>query len=151
TFLLLIIVMNGTIYYSFSQMMLKNELERAVDDADKTVRGMQTGLNPNAILSAFMPTNGMIRIVNENGEVNSTSTSPTQQDLRKLSGKYFDTDMEQIIKGANEKYTLVSYPIVLPSGEIANLQMMESLSKTEHTIKTLRLILIIITLIALIP
>src|SRR5699024_7436808 len=99
TFLLLIIVMNGTIYYSFSQMMLKNELERAVDDADKTVRGMQTGLNPNAILSAFMPTNGMIRIVNENGEVNSTSTSPTQQDLRKLSGKYFDTDMKQIIKG----------------------------------------------------
>ena len=149
-FLLLIVVMNGTIYFTFSQMMVKNELERAVDDADKTVRGM-TDIETSAFLRAFMPINGMLRIVKENGEVDTASTSPKQQELRKLSGKYFPTDVQQIVKGNNERYTFVSYPVVLQNGEIANLQILESLSKTEQTIKTLRLILIIITLISILP
>ena len=60
-FLLLIVVMNGTIYFTFSQMMVKNELERAVDDADKTVRGM-TDIETSAFLRAFMPKIGRAHV-----------------------------------------------------------------------------------------
>ncbi|MFJ8090546.1 hypothetical protein ACIQ7N_20410 [Lysinibacillus sp. NPDC095746] len=86
-FICLLIVINTAIYLSFSHMMYSSELERTKAEALKMSRGItQSGssIQPNTLLRAYVPINGMLRIVRSDGKAISSVTAPGKQDL--LSG-----------------------------------------------------------------
>src|SRR5699024_8224500 len=55
------------------------------------------------------------------------------------------------IKIGKDSYVFVSVPMITEKGEVANLQLMESLESTSHILSILRVILIIVTVLAMIP
>src|SRR5699024_5347668 len=65
--------------------------------------------------------------------------------------RYYDSEKYTTIKIGKDFYIFVSVPMITEKGEVANLQLMESLEITSHILNILRVILIIVTALAMIP
>lgn len=153
-FIFLLVVVNGVIYFSFSKMMYENELERTLAQGLRAVDGigmMEGETAPQEVLRAYMPIDGMLQIVNEDGTRGGAVVDPNQQYLHDLQVQYYDNQMQQINRDNGVKHTFVSMPIIWQNGEVAALQVSVSLQQTDEILSTLRIIQIIVTLLAIIP
>ncbi|WP_019155395.1 sensor histidine kinase [Robertmurraya massiliosenegalensis] len=153
-FIFLLVVVNGVIYFSFSKMMYENELERTLAQGLRAVDGigmMEGETTPQEVLRAYMPIDGMLQIVNEDGTRGGAVVDPNQQYLHDLQVQYYDNQMQQINRDNGVKHTFVSMPIIWQNGEVAALQVSVSLQQTDEILSTLRIIQIIVTLLAIIP
>ncbi|MBS4208456.1 HAMP domain-containing sensor histidine kinase [Bacillus sp. FJAT-50079] len=155
-FIVLLVLVNGAIYFTFSRMMLDSDLERAGAEAAKAVNGLNeaeraTGISVDAYLRAYMPVNGMLRLINIDGTSDATSTDPIQQHLRKIPIQFYEKEIKKLIEFEGRHHAFVSIPIIRSSGEIGNLQMTESLETTDHNLRILRIVLVAVTLLASIP
>ncbi|MCR2821660.1 sensor histidine kinase [Lederbergia panacisoli] len=153
-FILLLVLVNSAIYFSFNRLMLNHELERTGAEALKTVEGMNkanTEINIRDLLKAYVPVNGMVKIVETNGKSDITITDPNQKHLIERPTSYYGKEIKKIIQYKKLPHTFISIPIITRDGRIANLQMTESLEGTAHILSILRIVLITITMIATIP
>ncbi|MCJ8008175.1 sensor histidine kinase [Lederbergia wuyishanensis] len=153
-FICLLIVINGAIYLSFSSMMERSELVRAEAEAAKTSKGIneaEASITPNTLLRAYVPINGMLQIVTPDGKVIAAVTAPDQQDLRDQPITYNGRDIQKIIEYKGITYAFVSIPVIWTAGQVAELQMTKNLEPTENILKTLKLVLILVTLVATVP
>jgi two-component system, OmpR family, sensor histidine kinase ArlS len=153
-FAILLIVMNLSIYYSFSKLTLNSELITAKKEMIQITKdiGKSLGAVPDAVLlRAYVPLNGMIQIVTEDNTSLSTVTSPDEQQLIKKKTVFYVKDLSQTISYNQRLYTFISAPIILQDGFVANLQITKSLEPARDILTTLRWVLIMVTLITLIP
>lgn len=93
-FILLLIILNSLIFLLFSQMMLDNEVDRSYAEAVKTVKGISEAgedVKTGELLRAYLPVEGMFKIVNEDGESTRTITDPELQHLKDYKTKYYST------------------------------------------------------------
>lgn len=153
-FILLLLLINSAIYFTFSRMMLNHELERSSAEAALTVKGMNEGgssIPIGDLLRAYRPVNGMLKIINEDGKSDIAITDPKQQHLIEIPTLFYAHEKRKVIEYDGKPHTFISIPIITRSGEIANLQMTESLESTAHILQILRIVLVAITLIASIP
>ncbi|MCJ7842480.1 HAMP domain-containing histidine kinase [Lederbergia sp. NSJ-179] len=153
-FILLLVLINSAIYVTFSRMMYDHELERSAAEASKTVEGMNAAnatVEIGDLLRAYMPVNGMIKIVDTNGKSDEIFTDPNQQHLIDIPTSFYKGETREIIEYKNMPHTFISLPIITSGGEVANLQLTESLEGTAHILRTLRVVFIAVTLIATIP
>ncbi|MBS4219676.1 HAMP domain-containing histidine kinase [Bacillus sp. FJAT-49711] len=153
-FILLLVLINSAIYFSFNRLMLNHELERSEAEALKTVEGMNkmdSSINMRDLLRAYMPVNGMVKIVDANGKADITITDPKQKHLIEMPTSYYRQETKKIVQYKKLPHTFISTPIITKDGRIANLQMTESLDGTAHILSILRIVLITITFIATIP
>ncbi|MEW9050208.1 MAG: HAMP domain-containing sensor histidine kinase [Neobacillus sp.] len=153
-FAILLIVMNLSIYYSFSKLILNSELNTAKKEMIQITKdiGKSLGAVPDAVLlRAYVPLNGMIQIVTEDNTSLSTVTSPDEQQLIKKKTVFYVKDLSQTISYNQRLYTFISAPIIIQDGFVANLQITKSLEPARDILITLRWVLIIVTLITLIP
>ncbi|WP_106767921.1 sensor histidine kinase [Paenibacillus faecalis] len=152
-FSILLIAVNLSVYLLFQYMSVSNEMKRVEQEAKSTVEGIQQfadSIPPDDLLRAFPPLNGMIRIVHSDG-TSFSSTSPTEDQLIELKREYDPKRKTERITMDGNGYVWVSVPVIWPSGEVVNIQLVESMAETESRLKTLRSVLIGVTLIALIP
>src|SRR5699024_10666293 len=103
------------------------------------------------LLRAYWPVEGMLKIVNEDGESTRTITDPELQHLMDFKTKYYDSVEYKTIKIGKGSYIFVSVPMITEKGVVAILLLMESLEITIHILNILRVILIIVTALAMIP
>ncbi|MBU8880855.1 HAMP domain-containing histidine kinase [Bacillus sp. FJAT-29790] len=153
-FICLLLVVNGAIYLSFDRMIYKSELDRAEAEATQTSKGInQTGttIPSHDLLRAYVPINGMIRIVTADGKAVASVTAPEQQRLLKRPIKFNQGEMREIIEYKGVPYAFVSIPIIWAGGEVVDIQITENLAPTANILKTLRVVLIVVSLIATIP
>ncbi|MFK4997299.1 histidine kinase dimerization/phospho-acceptor domain-containing protein [Bacillus sp. N9] len=155
-FIVLLVVVNGAIYFTFSRMMLNSDLERAGAEAAKAVKGLNeteraAAISIDAYFRAYMPVNGMLRLVHIDGKSDKTSTDPVQQQLRKIPTKFYEKEVKKLIEFEGRHHAFVSIPIIRSTGEIGNLQLTESLETTDQNLRILRIVLIAVTLLASIP
>lgn len=153
-FVILLILINIAIYFTFSQMIYDNELSRSEEEAVKTAKGINSAdaeISVNDLLRAYLPVHGMLRIINEEGKSLATVTDPNQQYLKDVKTLYQKKEVRRVIELDGVMHTFVSLPLIDDDGTIANLHMMESLENTMKILSTLKLILIVITLLAMIP
>ena len=153
-FIILLIFINGTIYYSFSQMMLNRELERTKAEAEQAVAGInQAGSSiPTAeLLRAYVPINGMLQIVKSDGKRGAGVAVPSQQGLRDLPVYFYPKEETEIIEAKGIPHAFVSLPIVWNAGEVVSLQITENLKSTADMLGLLRVVLIAVTVLAMIP
>jgi len=153
-FICLMISINGAIYFSFSRMMYNHELDRAKAEAVKTSKGINqagSSILPQTLLRAYVPINGMLRIVKADGTPVASVTAPDQQNLLELPITYNRGELRKIIKSKGVPYAFISIPTIWTAGEVTELQITEDMTTTATILKTLEAVFIIVTLIATIP
>ncbi len=152
-FTALLILMNVTIYYLFNHLIIGSELTIAREESKKAADVFNESLgtiDETKLLRSYLPIEGMIRIVREDG-LNTPVTSLNEKDLSSLKAEYYSGEINEKIVLHNRVYAFNSIPIILPDGNVANLQVTKSIEPAINNLHSLRLVLILVTFIAIIP
>jgi signal transduction histidine kinase len=153
-FIFLLLLMNVSIYFVFSNLMMVNEMNRARAETGKIAFDVSKNVNnisPNDLLRAYLPIDGMIGIVNEGQRKGTAVTSNSEKQLSNRNSSFYPGEKSEIITYHQKKYVFVSNPIVWGDGSVVNLQITKSMSATEEMLAVLRIVLIAVTIIAMIP
>ncbi|WNS76714.1 HAMP domain-containing sensor histidine kinase [Bacillus sp. DTU_2020_1000418_1_SI_GHA_SEK_038] len=153
-FTILLILMNISIYFLFNNLLINSELETAREEMKMTSMTFNKYLETipeKELLRSYLPVEGMIRIVRPDTKKSSAVTTLNEKELSKQKVEYYSGEISKKINKNKRIYAFHSMPIILPDGNIANLQITKSLEKSIENLQTLRLVLFIVTLLALIP
>lgn len=153
-FAALLIVMNISVYFTFSKLILDSELNTATKEMEKTTNDIGKSLGSISVaelLRSYVPINGMIQFVTADNKPLSTVTSPTEQNLIGRKSMFYNREVSTFIVFQKRTYTFESMPIILLDGSVANLQITKSIKSATDNLKILRLVLLLVTILALIP
>lgn len=153
-FVVLLILMNVSIYLVFSNLMITNELDRAKAETTKIAKDVSANvrhISPGELLRAYVPIDGKIEILKEGQGKGTAVTDESEQRLMTRESSFYHGETSEIITYQQKKYVFVSSPIVWTDGSIVNLQMMKSNQPTEDMLTVLRIVLLVVTIIAMIP
>jgi two-component system, OmpR family, sensor histidine kinase ArlS len=153
-FAVLLLLINITVYYSFSTLILNSELSTANQEIKNIAGnvGKSLGTIPeDTLLRSYLPINGMIQLVSKDNLNLSAVTTPKEQNLSKRKAVFYSNEVNKKMEYQNHSYTFESMPIILQDGSVANLQITKSMETTTNNLSILRLVLIMVTLLALIP
>ncbi|NYE05455.1 signal transduction histidine kinase [Bacillus niacini] len=153
-FALLLLIINITVYYSFSKLVLNSELSTAHDEMKNISMNLGKSLgtiSEDTLLRSYVPINGMIQIVTKDQNDSSPYTSPGAHDLSKRKSVFYSNEVSETLEYQDRLFSFESMPILLQDGSIANLQITKSMETATNNLSTLRLVLIMVTLLALIP
>ncbi|MCR2806605.1 sensor histidine kinase [Paenibacillus soyae] len=160
-FALLLILMNLSIYGLFSRMSVNSQLEQTEAQAVQVAERIRqsAGAIPAAdLLRAYVPLDGMARIVGKveeespaSGESIAAVTSSSEQELSRSAAEFSSDAAIKRLRIEGRSYAHASVPIIWPDGAVVNVQLTESLEPTLSQLSVLRLVLILVTIIALVP
>ncbi len=155
-FIALLIVMNASIYILFSHLMMTNELNRAEANVEKIIADIGSTMDripPDELLRAYVPVDGMIRVINSKLTINKKITPPSEEEaaLKSQPARFIAGEISEVITIEKKRYVFTSYPFVWNDGSVVSLQVTSSIQTTDNMINTLRIVLIIVTIIAMIP
>ncbi|MCM3690143.1 sensor histidine kinase [Neobacillus niacini] len=154
-FAFLLLILNITVYYTFNKLLLDSELATAHKEMEKISDnfGESLGIIPvDSLLRSYVPVNGMIEIVTEdNTNKPPAFTSADEQNLSKRKSVFYKSEVSNTTEYEGRHYTFESMPIIMQDGSVANLQITKSMETSTKILSILRLVLILVTLIALIP
>ena len=153
-FIVLLILMNASIYFLFSHLMLTNELNRAEANVEKIVTDIgktKDRLPPDQLLRAYLPVEGMIRVVKNDLTTHAKITSPSEAALESRPKNFFTGKTSEVVKLEKKRYVFVSYPVIWNDGSVVNLQVTSSIQEMDNMLNILRIVLIVVTIIAMIP
>ncbi|MFC4601321.1 sensor histidine kinase [Cohnella hongkongensis] len=154
-FAVLLVLMNVSIYFLFDRMSLNSEIGKAETEATSIAEGIRQNADSipvRDLLRAYVPADGMLRIVAPDGGAGYPPvTSPSQSELSKREAFYSSEKMKQAIEYAGEKYALVSLPVIWSDGSVVNVQLVRSLRETTDNLRALRIVLVAVTALALVP
>lgn len=114
-FIFLLLLMNVSIYFVFSNLMMVNELNRAKAETKKIAFDVSKNVNdisPNDLLRAYLPIDGMIGIVKEGQRNGTVVTSDSEKQLSNRDSGFYPGEKSAIITYHKKKYVFVSNPIV---------------------------------------
>jgi two-component system, OmpR family, sensor histidine kinase ArlS len=153
-FALLLLIINITVYYSFNKLILDSEITTANKEMKIISANVikSIGLVPmDTLLRSYVPLNGMIQIVTNDSKSFSAVTSPDEKSLIVRKREFYNNEVSKTIDYQQQLYTFESMPIILQDGSVANLQITKSMKTATDNLSILRLVLIMVTLLALIP
>ncbi|UJF25918.1 cell wall metabolism sensor histidine kinase WalK [Planococcus sp. 107-1] len=147
--LLILIVLMTIIYFSFSRLAYSTEVSQLQADVDALVSTFNTSdtADPSDILRGYVPPNGLIQAKREGGELipaiqDPDITNEFPEELPESSGT---------VKVEGDLFAYVTAPIIWTDGEIAELVVAQSLEEVVNNARTLGLVLITVSLLAMIP
>lgn len=151
--LILILLINTSVYYTFNKISNNSELEKLSVQVNTMIETLNS--NPDIpkrdLLEAFLPGNGMIRIYQEN-KVQPITVLTKQTEYQDLFGEFTTQESRELIKRENEaNFATISKPIIWGNGEVVTLQVSEQLISLEDTMTTLAYVLIVASVVMLIP
>ncbi|MBP1175403.1 signal transduction histidine kinase [Paenibacillus sp. PvR133] len=153
-FAVLLVAINFSIYFLFSQFSIDNRKDQVEAAAENIVRGIQrapVSVAAEDLLRAYVPLDGMLRLMKPEGDFLPPITSSSEQSLSLMKGVFDETRQVRMITYESNRYILVSLPMIWTNGKVVNLQVTESLQPTMQTLQVLRIVLVAVTGIALIP
>lgn len=151
--LVLILLINTSIYYLFYRTSADSELDQLATQTNTMVEVLQANPDlPNSeLLHAFLPANGMIRVFEENQEAPILFLTK-QTDFRHLPGEFSSTESHSMMRtDEGIPVAVVSKPVIWEDGSVVTLQVSEHLIGLQSTMRTLFYVLVIASLIMLIP
>ncbi|MFT9369261.1 sensor histidine kinase [Paenibacillus polymyxa] len=150
----LLVAINFSVYFLFSQLSIdsrKNQVEAAAENMIHGIQRAPVSVAAEDLLRAYVPLDGMLRLMRPEGDFLAPITSSSEQSLSLMKGVFNETRQVRIITHESNRYILVSVPMIWSNGEVVNLQVTESLQPTMQTLQVLKIVLIAVTGIALIP
>lgn len=153
-FAVLLVLLSVIVYVSFSSQMISNELNRFKAESSNIAYNViqAAGEIPAVdLLRAYVPVEGMIRVVDANSQAWAVVTSSSAAALSKSPVVTYPGQHSDIVTFSSQNYALTSIPIIWDNGEVVQLQVTESLRTIEDNQSVLRRVLTVATLIAMIP
>ncbi|MBM7094284.1 HAMP domain-containing histidine kinase [Bacillus sp. H-16] len=153
TLLVLLLIVNTSIYFLFHHYTMNAELDRAMSQARTVVEAMQTTGNneddAGAFIGASVPEGGMIRVVRENSETPIAVTKNIE--LNGISPEFSPRETTEDITFNEQAYASARSPVIWTDGSIASLELIAPMNTYEETLGILRVILLISSIVILIP
>ncbi|WP_010195098.1 HAMP domain-containing sensor histidine kinase [Bacillus sp. m3-13] len=151
---IMLLLVNGAIYFLFQKNILDNDLNRVKDHAESVTAAVNRAISENetdfsSLLNAYLPPNGMIRIVTEDNT--SVANSAKEYDLRLIPTKFQNQQFSTVRTLEGTPYAVVSYPLIWTDGNIVMLEVTEKLEDSKRTIDTLLIVLLLASVFLLIP
>src|SRR5690606_34386636 len=147
--LVILLVLAFVIYFSFSQLTYSSEVNQLQSETNALVAKFNETetSDPSNVLRAYVPVNGLVKVTVPEGKQPSPIQSPTvtvklPAELEGPSGT---------VKVDDERFAYVKAPIIWTDGQVAEVTVAQSLRETTNNLNTLRLVLIVGTLLAMIP
>ncbi|WNS41426.1 HAMP domain-containing sensor histidine kinase [Paenibacillus sp. MMS20-IR301] len=153
-FAVLLILMNGIIYLMFSRLSTGDQLDQAAAEMVKIADGMRRAgqtVPAQELLRAYVPVEGMLRLLAADGSGPAPVTSASEQELSRLKPSYHSAKYSELIKFQGRSYTFVTTPVIWTDGSVMNVQMTKSMENTMNTLKVLRVVLAGATVCAMLP
>lgn len=149
----LIILINTSIYFLFYKTSANSELEQLAEQMTTIVETLNSNpdIAQNELLDAYVPTDGMIRVVQSDGS-SLINTLTKQEKFTSLPKKYTTTEIHEIVKrddGTN--VAVIEKPIIWDDGQIVTLQISKHLMALKETMHTLFFVLMIASIFMLLP
>ncbi|URJ61793.1 sensor histidine kinase [Paenibacillus polymyxa] len=151
---ILLVAIHFSVYFLFSQLSIDSRKDQVEATAENMIRGIQrapVSVAAEDLLRAYVPLDGMLRMMKPEGDFLPPITSSSEQSLSLMKGVFDETRQVRMITYESNRYILVSLPMIWTNGEVVNLQVIESLQPTMQTLQVLRIVLVAVTGIALIP
>lgn len=150
--LLLIVLVNTSIYFLFYKISANTELEQLSNHTNTIIETIVQNpeIPKEQMLSAFVPENGIIRIITNDDELISTKTK--RKSFTELPYEFVDYEEKKITR--NKEGILIAVvhkPIIWDTGEIVTLQVADYLFTLDEVMNTLLYVLIAASIIILIP
>ncbi|MEK3855684.1 HAMP domain-containing sensor histidine kinase [Cytobacillus sp. FSL H8-0458] len=152
-FAVLLIIMNIAVYAVFSKLIYENEQASISNEIANMIKIAQSSIGnvPEAeLLRALVPSSGMVRLVQPDKKA-VTSTSSDEKALSEIPSEYISSEVIKTMERNNRVYMFATAPLILPDGEIGSFQLTRSLENAEKILRTLRFVLGIVTVLAMIP
>ncbi|PSL26479.1 hypothetical protein B0H99_11914 [Planomicrobium soli] len=147
--LIILLVLMTVIYFTFSRLALSTEVNQLETEAETIVTAFNTDPmeDPSLVLRAYVPPNGLIKVVNGNVELireirDPQATSQFPAEVEENSGT---------LRVDGKLFAYVKVPVIWTDGEIAVLIVAQELRDISNNLQTLRLVLVTVTLLAMIP
>ncbi|WP_062351813.1 sensor histidine kinase [Bacillus kwashiorkori] len=153
-FISLVILINISIYFLFKNLMVQSEIATTEQEMMSIATGVAESLGEipsNELLRAYVPVDGMIRIVVPTNKSDTTVTAADKDFLRNVKEVFYNKEIKEPMIVDKENYYFFSIPIIQQDGNLASLQVMKSIQTPYEQIKVLRVILFSVTLIIMIP
>lgn len=153
---ILILLVNTSIYFLFYNIAANSELDQLALQSDalsETLADHYQMTNEEAkdLLKAYLPTNGLIRVIKEDGE-RITEQARASEYFSLPSGDYTTAESQTIIRqNPGPDIAVITKPIIWNSGEIVMIQMSNHLIHLDETMSTLFIVLLVAGAIMLIP
>lgn len=151
--LLIVVIVNISIYLLFDRLSVNAEVERLQSQSESITESLLStegnAAESEALLQAFLPTNGMIRII---GQEEVLSIQTTEARFRQLPAEYSTGESQRTFQSeSGERYAAVEKPIIWQDGSIVTLEVTEHMQALEENMTFLRIALLIATLFIIVP
>ncbi len=151
--IILIILINTSIYFLFYKISANSELEQLDEQMTTIVENLNRypDIAQNELLNAYVPTDGMIRVIQADGSP-LINTLTKQSEFTSLPKKYTTKEIHEIVKrddGTN--VAVIEKPIIWTDGQIVTLQISKHLMALKETMRTLFFVLMVASILMLIP
>jgi signal transduction histidine kinase len=151
---ILLVIANSSIYFIFKKTMEDNAIERLQAETSNVTNGLkQTSATVKQanLLRAYLPPNGMIRILPKSGSPLVVSVTDQTKELQDLPYSYYPNEQTTIKEDDGHLYAISHTPVIWTNGEVVSLEVTEQLEDVEQSLQTLKFILLIASLVILIP
>ncbi|KMY51532.1 sensor histidine kinase [Peribacillus loiseleuriae] len=151
---ILLVVANSSVYFIFKKTMTDNAIERLQVESKNIVEGLKPASNPASnpatLLRAYLPPNGMVRILPPKGKP-LLIVIRDQTELNTLPYSYKSFEQTTVENFGNHLYAVSHSPIIWTNGDVVSLEVTEPLEDVEDSLQILKFILFVASLVILIP
>ena len=152
--LVLLLIVNGGIYFLFEHLTGRAELERVSSQALAIVEAVRpdsigTTIVPAELLAAYVTGEGMIRVIREDGsEAVTVTKNPAMRAIPRMYSVAQETEQ---IRYQGERIAMARFPAIWNDGTVVTLEYSEQMDTFQSTLATLRLVLVVASFIVLLP
>ncbi|WP_353856025.1 ATP-binding protein [Bacillus sp. Bos-x628] len=141
---LMVLLFHTAIYFIFSFTLTQKDMSRLSEVAENIAialkKSEEEGLPSSELLRAYLPQNGMIRVVTEKGQSKLTITK--ELTFSSLPFTYESGQTAEIKEYRKHMIAFAAIPVIWTNGEIVSLQVYEKIENTEENLALLKMILI---------
>src|SRR5690606_22280883 len=149
--LIILALTNIGIYFLFEKMVQDTEYRQLLTRSKELTAALsQTTPETDVatVLRAFLPPNGAVRVSKAAGkEVVAQSTD----EWRSFKGKIDSDEPYTISQFDGADVMAIQVPVILATGEVGQLTVMEKMEMAGHNLRLLKFILLSVTVLAMIP
>ncbi|SFF79778.1 Signal transduction histidine kinase [Halobacillus alkaliphilus] len=153
-FAALLLLIIATIYFSSKNIMFNSDVEQARAEAEQILSGVgdnQGEAKASDLLRAYVPPGGMVEVVSPNGQPDVTVIGGSGELLAKQESEFHQGEVNKVQIINDTPYAFISIPIVWTNGEVAALQLTESMKATSDNLEVLGIVLVAVSILTVIP
>lgn len=142
--LVLLFLVHTAVYLIFSSALTSKDAGRLADETDNIAEALHTaeteGVALQDMLQAYLPANGMVRVVN--GDQKAVMTITKEKAYKDFPLTFHSGETADVRKHDGKLFAEAAVPVIWTDGQVVSLQLVERLENTEESLFLLKIILI---------